>query len=708
MDVSTLAQSPLLATFDAQDVARIVPYLENVELPKGTVAVREGDDADAMYFICDGQAHMSRGAVDLGLHGPGDYFGDIGLLARRRRAASVEAATHLTLAKLSLAKWEQMCEQEPALALRFVRAIINRLGVQLAEMTDSVGLLLRERSLPRRTTVNVRTATGMTTTVRTGTHVQALLPSEVDGSLVVAALLDQRAVSLHTPIASDATIAPLTTAHWEGAQIFRRSVGLLLLEAAAEIAPMRTTRLGPSMGVAKYVEIQDAQDVDLGDFAGALVAEMQRLVARDVIFREEIWTIEEARTHFELQGWHDAVELLEGWREATVPMVSCGRVYALSVGPHVPSAGLVRGFALRPQNGGLLLHYGDAGPLEPVATVSPISQRAPYSGDEAMMREHQRWLGSLGVTSIGAFNRACVEGEVTQIIRVAEGFHEKEIGEVADEIATRAGKVRVICIAGPSSSGKTTFIKRLKVQLQVNGITPVPISLDDYYVDRERTPRDSKGELDFEALEALDLELLHEQVGRLMKNERVKIAKYDFAQGKSFAKGGREIQLGPRDLLMLEGIHGLNPKLLEPDSERDRVFRVFIHPMTSLPYDRLSHVDLSDIRLLRRIVRDRHTRGANAADNIMRWPSVRHGERAHIFPFIGEADVVFDSSLVYELSILKVFAERYLLEVPQTHAAYATAHRLRRLIDRFVAIYPDHVPPTSIIREFIGGSGFEY
>jgi uridine kinase len=388
-------------------------------------------------------------------------------------------------------------------------------------------------------------------------------------------------------------------------------------------------------------------------------------------------------------------------------MVSCGQIYALSIGPHVSSAGLIRGFELRPHDGGLLLHYGDEGPLEPVASLVDTT-RAPIGGDEAMMREHQRWLASLGVTSIGAFNRACVEGEVTQIIRVAEGFHEKEIGQVADDIATRAGKVRVVCIAGPSSSGKTTFIKRLRVQLQVNGITPVPISLDDYYVDRERTPRDAKGELDFEAFDALDLALLQQQLVRLMAGEPVTVARYDFAAGKSFPNGGRGIKLGARDILMLEGIHGLNPRLLQSDTARDRVFRVFIHPMTSLPYDRLSQVDPSDMRLLRRIVRDRHTRGANAADNIMRWPSVRHGERAHIFPYIGEADVVFDSSLVYELSILKVFAERYLLEVPQTHPAYATAYRLRRLIDRFVAIYPDHVPPTSIIREFIGGSGFEY
>jgi uridine kinase len=325
-----------------------------------------------------------------------------------------------------------------------------------------------------------------------------------------------------------------------------------------------------------------------------------------------------------------------------------------------------------------------------------------------MIREHRRWLSAMGVTSVGAFNDLCISGQVTQLIRVAEGFHEKRIGQLADVIAAARHQIRVISIAGPSSSGKSTFIKRLKVQLEIDGIRPVGLSLDDYYVDRERTPRGPGGDWDFEALEATDLPLLHDQVGRLLAGQAVRTARYDFLTGTSHPEGRPPLQLQPGDVLMLEGIHGLDPRLLGDIPRAGEVFRIFIQPATTLPFDRLTRVSATDLRLLRRIVRDRHQRGYSAAENILRWPSVQAGEQEHIFPYHHEADAVFDSTLIYEPAVLKVFAERYLLEVPQSHPAYPTAHRLRSLVDRFVSIYPDHVPPTSLIREFIGGSGFEY
>jgi uridine kinase len=308
---------------------------------------------------------------------------------------------------------------------------------------------------------------------------------------------------------------------------------------------------------------------------------------------------------------------------------------------------------------------------------------------------------------VGAFNRACIEGSVPRLIRVNEGFHEKSIGQIADRIVGSGSGTRIVCIAGPSSSGKTTFIERLKVQLHVDGKNPIGVSLDDYYRDRERTPRDEKGELDFEALHALDLPLLNEHLLRLLSGEPVRLARYDFATGTSRPSAGAELALGRDDLLMLEGIHALNPELLG-ESGRGRAFRIFVCPLGLPAIDELTRVHGSDLRLLRRIVRDRHTRATNAEQSILRWPSVRRGERAHIFPFQHLAEAVFDSSLLYELSVLKVFAERYLLEVPQTSTAYPTAFRLLALLDRVVTIYPDHVPQTSILREFIGASGFEY
>ncbi len=446
---------------------------------------------------------------------------------------------------------------------------------------------------------------------------------------------------------------------------------------------------------------------------------MKDVIASGARFREELWTVEEARAHFLDIGWRDAALLLRTWRNMAVPLVSCGEVYALSIAPLLPDTSAVALFAPRLEvtRRGLFIHYGDEVEVSPAEIPPEVTQIPPTSrpsssrpspGVSRDAIEEEPFLQALGVTSVGAFNEACIIGRVSQIIRVSEGLHEKRIGQIADVIAGRAGRTRVVCIAGPSSSGKTTFIKRLMVQLQVNGVHPVAISLDDYYLDRERTRRQKNGDYDYEALDALDLPLLHDHLARLALGEAVNTARYNFTTGQSSPTGGPTIALGPSDVLMLEGIHGLNPGLFSATLDPSQIFRIFIQPMSSLPFDRLSRVNVSDIRLLRRIVRDRHHRGTNAGTNILRWPAVREGEREHIFPYLDQADAVFDSALVYELSVIKVFADRYLLEVPQDHPAQETAHRLRQLIDRFITIYPDHVPPTSLLREFIGGSGFEY
>ncbi|HYG67156.1 MAG TPA: nucleoside kinase, partial [Anaeromyxobacteraceae bacterium] len=412
---------------------------------------------------------------------------------------------------------------------------------------------------------------------------------------------------------------------------------------------------------------------------------------------------DEAAAHFHAVGWDDAACLLRVRRQPTVGLVSCGDVYALSMGPLLPSTGALRGFRLGVEGDHLFVELG---PRDPRA--SGAGAVSPLPRDDDMIAEHHRWLGAMKLRSVGAFDELCVDGRVSQLIRVAEGFHEKRIGRIADLVAAERARIRIISIAGPSSSGKTTFIRRLTVQLQIDGVNPVGISLDDYYVDRERTPRDANGELDFEAIEAIDLELLQDHVRRLLAGEVVHPPRFDFLTGKSLAEGGAPIHLRPGDVLMLEGIHGLNPRLLGRIPRKGELFRIFVNPVTTLAFDRLNRVSATDLRLIRRIVRDRHRRGYSAADNIRRWPSVQAGERAHIYPFEAEADAVFDSALVYEPAVLKVYAERYLLEVPVDDPAYPTAHRLRDLIDRFVSIYPDHVPPTSILREFIGGSGFEY
>lgn len=714
---------PPIAPLTELDRGIIAAHLERATFEEGDVIVREGAPDRAMYVVAAGEARIERRGIDLGVLGPGEHFGELGLLAGRVRAASIVAASRLEVLVLTHERFQQLSNSDPTAALHLVQGLVAGVADRLVDMTESVGLLLRERSLPRRTSIDVHVL-GQLQRVRVGTPVGTLLPREHRGRAVVAALVDQRPTSLSAPLSCDCDVTVLTTASGEGERIHRQSLALLLLEAAHRHDPKLALRLEHSVGFGQRVAVAGVAPEALPALGQALQARMLELVAEDASLREEFWTVQEALAHFEAQGWTDLAALLETWRAATVALVSYGEVYALALGPTVPSTGCFGGFSVLPDEGDLLLVHGlDAPSTAPAADVlagaslrpatlvpeaDRIEQaRAASRHARTMTRDQARWLDALGITSVGAFNRASIRGgDVSQLIRVSEGFHEKRTGRIADEIAAREG-TKVVCVAGPSSSGKTTFIKRLRVQLLVNGRRPVGLSLDDYYVDRDRTPRDERGELDFEAVDALELDLLADHLRRLLAGERVTTAHYDFATGASHPAGGPEIQLGDRDLLLIEGIHGLNPRLHAGVGD-DRLHRIFVCPLAQLPFDRRTRVHASDVRLLRRIVRDRHGRAIDAASNILRWPSVRAGERKHIFPYQHHADAVFDSSLIYELSVLKVYAERYLLEVPQSHPAYPTAFRLLSLVDRFVAIYPDHVPPTSLLREFIGGSGFEY
>ncbi len=699
--LAALARSPLLARLDARERERFLARTEPVRFPAGADVHAEADAGEALYLVSSGEAALRiPGLAHLRL-GPGDHFGELSVLGGRHRGETVTAQTPVTAARVTAAVWAGIERDEPAIAARVASAFAAALGEELSRLTGEMGLLLRGRSLPRAAEVPVRVL-GETRRVRTGTRLQELLPAEVGGALVVAGLLGQKPVSLSTPVFGEASVDPLTVRHWEGRRIYAHSVGLLLLEAAHRIDPRLRVRMGPSRGARQVVDVAGAGDPRR--LAERLREAMEGLAAEDTPFRLEFWATDEAASLFRDRGWDDAERLLRIRRQATVRLVSCGEVYALSMGPLLPSTGRIRGFRLSPGEEGLSLELGDVDPRNG-GDGAPAGRR-PRQGE--MPRAHRGWLEAMGVESVGAFNDLCISGQVSQLIRVAEGFHEKRIGQIADAIAAARDRIRIISIAGPSSSGKTTFIKRLTVQLQIDGVNPVGLSLDDYYVDRVKTPKGPDGEWDFEALEALDLPLLQDHVRRLLAGEEVRAARYDFLTGKSHPGGGPVIRLRPGDALMLEGIHGLNPGLLGTAPREGELYRIFIHPATTLSFDRLTRVSATDLRLLRRIVRDRHRRGYSAAENIQRWPSVQEGERHHIFPFQAEADAVFDAALVYEPAVLKVFAERYLLEVPPSHPAYATALRLRHLVDRFVAIYPDHVPPTSILREFIGGSGFEY
>jgi len=701
--LAALAESPLLAALPPGGVERLLDLADVVAVPPGATVVSEGEQSGEMYFVLTGEARLRRNDLLLKPLGPGGHFGALGLLTNQPRTVTVTAGPGLTVARLDPARWSELVAHHPRIAVSLLTALVVHVREDLVEMTDSVGLLLQGRSLPRAREVTAHLGSE-SRRFATGTPLRRMLPCEVGGQLVVAGLLNQKPVSLNTPLFADAAVAPLTIDDSEGRQVWVRSLGLVLLEAANRIAPEIVVRIGASRGPVQLVHVQG--EVDRAAFAERLTVAMRVIVAADAPFRQEVWAVEEAQSHFEERGWDNAARLLATQRQGTAPLVTCGELYAVAMGPFLPSTGSLRGWSLAPLGDGLVLDYGRHDPRSENGVGAAAALAAEPTG--AMVSAHRAWLDAMGVNGVGAFNDLCVSGGVAQITRVGEGFHEKRIGAIADEIAARRDRVRVIAIAGPSSSGKTTFIKRLTVQLQIDGLHPVGLSLDDYYVDRERNLRDEKGEYDFEALEALDLSLLQDHVARLLAGEEVATARYDFRSGKSHPGGGQRIRLVPGDVLMLEGIHGLNPKLLGAIPREGELYRVFIHPVTTLPFDRLSRVSATDLRLLRRIVRDRHQRGYRADENILRWPSVLRGERKHIFPFLEEADAVFDSSLAYEPAVLKVYAERYLLEVPRSSAAYGTAWRLRLLVDRFVSIYPDHVPPTSILREFIGGSGFEY
>lgn len=701
-------------------------HLERIELPAGARVIQEGATDRAMFFVLSGEASVRRGEVQVGSLRPGDHFGEAALVLGEVRGASVYAVRPLALAQLSLEAYQQLGADKPEVAHRLLEQLLFTANRRLAEMTESVTVLIKGRSLPRRAEVRVWVR-GQAQDVKNGTQVQELLPKTVNDSPVIAASLDHRLVSLNTRITGDCTLEPLTTAHWEGRRALYHSLALLLQEAARVAIPEHRVYMGASVGFAQRVILSPpVAREELPELAARLDATMRALCGEDRPLQDEHWGIEEAREYFSNAGDHDAAELLTMRRSPTVALISYGQRYALRMGTLAPRTGLLSGFQIMAGDDALILLYerntskaiaafnnatslvagAESGREQPATTMDLMNEARAISRRSVILSsDHSLWLGAMGVTSVGAFNRACVDGSVSQLIRVSEGAQERRIANIADEIAARRGQTRLVCIAGPSSSGKTTFIERLSVQLQVNGLNPINLSLDDYYRDREDTPRLPSGEYDFEGLHALQIELLQEHLTRLSFHQEVHTPRYDFSAGKSHLQGGRRLQLGDSDILMLEGIHGLNPAILG-EADPERAYRIFVCPMAQLPFDRTTRVHASDVRLIRRIVRDRHGRNLTAAETIRRWPAVREGERSHIFPFQVHADTTFDSSLIYELAVLKVYAERYLLEIPRNHPALTTSVRLLRMLDYFVPIYSEHVPQNSLLREFIGGSAF--
>ncbi len=529
------------------------------------------------------------------------------------------------------------------------------------------------------------------------TSVHGEIPTDV-----LAALVNRRIVMLDFPLRGlHVDLQAVRLASREGESVARRSASLMLLEAAHELYPEARLAVGQSLGGGYFYRWIGPAPVS-PQIAASLLRRMEEISAEDRQFVRQVMTLEQAEAVFRANGEDSKLQLLATNRSSTVPVVSCGQVVDIVHGPMAPSTGRIHGFSLVPYQDGLLLRFprnGDAANLPPLQPQPKLF---------AAYRETRVWNEVLGVAHVGSLNRLCLSGEIAEVIRVAEGFHEKKIAQIADLVASRRDSVRLVLVSGPSASGKTTFIRRLGIQLRVNGIRPVGLSLDNYFVDRDRTPAGEDGRPDWEALEALDLPLLNEHLAALLHGEEIEVPRYDFVLGRRVARDRwTRLALRRDEVLLVEGIHALNHRLT-PAAPEDAKFRVFISALTQLTLDDHNRIFTSDARLLRRIVRDRLFRGHPATRTLEMWGSVRRGEARGIFPFQEEAEVMFNSALVYETAVLKVFAERFLLEVPREHPAYTEAYRLLKFLAWFVPVFQDDVPTTSILREFIGGSAFEY
>jgi uridine kinase len=427
-------------------------------------------------------------------------------------------------------------------------------------------------------------------------------------------------------------------------------------------------------------------------------------VAEDARITKQRVPIEECIALFRDRGEDDMVRLLaQRQRNAAAGGKDYLVLYSLRGyqsyfhGYMTPSAGYLPHFALDPYPPGFVLRFPPRNSLqlEPVVDYPKLVQ---------VFRDYGHTLRLLEIEDVGALNEAINAGRTNEVILVAEARHEQGIADIAEQIVVRSEKVRLVLIAGPSSSGKTTFTKRLAVQLMANGLRPVALEMDNYFVDRERTPRDAEGHYNFEVLEALDLDLFNAHLLALMAGDEIALPKFNFRTGRR--EKGAAIRLRPGQILLVEGIHGLNPRLV-PQIPTERVFRIYTSALTQLNLDRYNRVPTTDNRLLRRIVRDARTRGYSAADTIGRWESVHRGEREYIFPYQENADVMFNSALVYELSALKPLAEPLLLQIERGKPGYVEAKRLLAFLRWFEPILTDPIPDNSILREFVGGSNLE-
>lgn len=534
-----------------------------------------------------------------------------------------------------------------------------------------------------------------------GERVQEFLkryPPKAAGK-VIAAKINQHLVSLDAAIHSSCRVTPVTYSDREGTAVYRRTACLILYEAIKELYPGARVVVGQSLANGYYFDFIHDQPVDKRILA-EIDQRMQQIVAENRPFVKEMMPIEEAREYFTAEGYEDKVKLLTTVRLTEVRLIGCGVFKDIQHGPMTPATGLIDKFELTLYPPGFVLRFPQPRNPDRIPNISPQPKLFQT------YKETKEWNRILGAVNVGQLNEICLSNEIDELIKIAEGFHEKKIASIADLITERRDTARLALIAGPSSSGKTTSTKRLMIQLRVNGLRPIMLSTDNYFLGREQTPRGDDGKPDFESLSAVDVPLFNQQMLELLQGKEVATPVYNFHTGQRDERTV-PLKLGPNDVLLVEGIHGLNPKLTA-SVPRDQKLKIYISALTQLCLDDHNRIMTTDVRLLRRIVRDRKFRGYSAAHTLKVWPQVQRGEERNIFPFQEEADVMFNSSLVYEPAVLRMYAERFLLEVATDDESFGEAYRLLHFLRMFVPVFADEVPHTSILREFIGGSTFEY
>ncbi len=483
-----------------------------------------------------------------------------------------------------------------------------------------------------------------------------------------------------------------------GLRAYTRTLFFVLCKAVHDLYEKCKVSIDIPVSNGYYVDLNIGHPVTLDD-VGKIRKRMQEIIDAAIPIHRHETTTEEAIRMFSILHTYSKVKLLQSTGSLFTTFYDIGEYYDYYYGSLLTNTSQLYLFGLEKYYDGLLLRLPSRENPEELGEL--VMQDKMFG----IFKEHHAWQNIIGLRTIGDLNEAIANNDTNLLIQVSEALQEKKISKIAEEIARKSG-IRIVLIAGPSSSGKTTTCKRLSVQLITNGIKPVPISLDDYFLDREQTPRDASGDYDFESIHALNIPLLNEQLAALFRGDEVELPRYNFQAGKS-EWSGKKLRLEPDEILVVEGIHALNPELTAqiPDELK---FRVYASALTTLLLDNHNYIPTTDNRLLRRIIRDNKYRGVDARETIRRWPSVRNGENKWIFPYQENADAMFNTAMLFELAVIKSQAEPLLEQVPENCPEYAEAYRLRKFLRYIKPISETQIPPTSLLREFLGGSSFEY